>query len=81
MCRIVPDLGGSIILELTEGEWVGCMVLIVVLPSLTHCQQFLKMTDQAFEFPVGRGEWIRTTGPCLPKAVLCQTELHPENLP
>ena len=26
----------------------------------------------------GRGEWIRTTGPCLPKTVLYQAELHPE---
>ena len=27
---------------------------------------------------VGRGEKIRTSGPCLPKAVLYQAELHPE---
>ncbi len=27
---------------------------------------------------VGRGERIRTSGPCLPKAVLYQAELHPE---
>ena len=26
----------------------------------------------------GRGERIRTSGPCLPKAVLYQAELHPE---
>ncbi len=26
----------------------------------------------------GRGEKIRTSGPCLPKAVLYQAELHPE---
>ena len=26
----------------------------------------------------GRGEWIRTTGPCLPKTVLYQAELHPD---
>ena len=25
---------------------------------------------------VGRSEWIRTTGPCLPKTVLYQAELH-----
>ena len=24
----------------------------------------------------GRSEWIRTTGPCLPKTVLYQAELH-----
>jgi hypothetical protein len=24
-----------------------------------------------------RGDWIRTSGPCLPKAVLYQAELHP----
>jgi hypothetical protein len=28
----------------------------------------------------GRGERIRTSGPCLPKAVLYQAELHPDNL-
>ena len=27
---------------------------------------------------IGRGEKIRTSGPCLPKAVLYQAELHPE---
>ena len=26
----------------------------------------------------GRGERIRTSGPCLPKAVLYQAELHPD---
>ncbi len=26
----------------------------------------------------GRGEKIRTSGPCLPKAVLYQAELHPD---
>ena len=26
----------------------------------------------------GRGEGIRTSGPCLPKAVLYQAELHPD---
>jgi hypothetical protein len=27
---------------------------------------------------IGRGERIRTSGPCLPKAVLYQAELHPD---
>ena len=27
---------------------------------------------------LGRGEKIRTSGPCLPKAVLYQAELHPD---
>ena len=27
----------------------------------------------------GRSEWIRTTGPCLPKTVLYQAELHSES--
>ena len=30
---------------------------------------------------VGRGEKIRTSGPCLPKTVLYQAELHPDFLP
>jgi hypothetical protein len=29
---------------------------------------------------IGRGEKIRTSGPCLPKAVLYQAELHPDAL-
>ena len=29
----------------------------------------------------GRGERIRTSGPCLPKTVLYQAELHPEIKP
>ncbi len=28
-------------------------------------------------FGIGRGEKIRTSGPCLPKTVLYQAELHP----
>ncbi len=35
-----------------------------------------QMPEFAIEF--GRGERIRTSGPCLPKAVLYQAELHPE---
>ena len=31
-----------------------------------------------FLLELGRGEKIRTSGPCLPKAVLYQAELHPE---
>lgn len=27
---------------------------------------------------IDRGDWIRTSGPCLPKAVLYQAELHPD---
>ena len=30
----------------------------------------------AFYEDIGRGERIRTSGPCLPKAVLYQAELH-----
>src|SRR5580765_3123292 len=26
---------------------------------------------------IPRGDWIRTSGPCFPKAVLYQAELHP----
>lgn len=29
------------------------------------------------QWKTGRGERIRTSGPCLPKAVLYQAELHP----
>ena len=32
----------------------------------------------AFYEDIGRGERIRTSGPCLPKAVLYQAELHPD---
>ena len=28
---------------------------------------------------IGRGDWIRTSDSCLPKTVLYQAELHPEN--
>ncbi len=34
-----------------------------------------------FEGKGGRGERIRTSGPCLPKTVLYQAELHPEIKP
>ena len=36
------------------------------------------MTNQAGKELIGRGERIRTSGPCLPKTVLYQAELHPE---
>ena len=37
------------------------------------------LTTRAGSFAIhGRGERIRTSGPCLPKAVLYQAELHPD---
>ena len=45
-------------------------------------KQALTTVERAINQSVnGRGERIRTSGPCLPKAVLYQAELHPDCIP
>ena len=41
----------------------------------------LLMANETNQAKIGRSEWIRTTGPCLPKTVLYQAELHSDCTP
>ncbi len=49
------------------------------LPLVSGTRSYIVSTEVAECVGIiGRGEKIRTSGPCLPKAVLYQAELHPE---
>ena len=54
--------------SIRKGREVSAAVVVVNLK--TACIAMLQEV-------IGRGERIRTSGPCLPKAVLYQAELHP----
>ena len=53
--------------------WQNCGRTLLVTPT-GFVGVYKYLTNQE---KVGRGEKIRTSGPCLPKAVLYQAELHP----